>query len=201
MTIKSLQGTSLTNNIFYRSMLAGNDAFFPEFESDDFLEEVVLTTAASSVTFSGLDAYSDYKHLQLRWVVRSSKASTADALVLNVNGDTGNNYRAHMLRGSGSSVTSAAYLDQNRIEVCNIIGDTGASGNFNAGFMDILDFASTTKNKTFRQLSGQTTNSQNVELRSGLWQSTSAMTSFVLDQETGPNFIAGSRFSLYGSKG
>jgi len=167
----------------------------------DLLETTTLGSSASSVTFSGLGSYSDYAHLQIRWLVRSSKSSTGDAMVLNINGDTGNNYRAHMLRGSGSTVTSAAFLDQNRIEVCNIIGDTGATGNFNAGVMDLLDFASTSKNKTFRQLSGQTTNSQNIEFRSGLWQSTSAITSLVFDQETGPNFVTGSRFSLYGIKG
>jgi hypothetical protein len=167
----------------------------------DLLETTTLTSSASSVSFTGLGSYSDYAHLQIRFLVRSSRSAISDALVLNVNGDTGNNYRAHMLRGSGSSVTSAAYLDQNRIEVCNIIGDTGATGNFNAGVMDLLDFASTSKNKTFRQLSGQTTNSQNIEFRSGLWQSTSAITSLVFAQESGPNFVSGTRFSLYGIKG
>jgi hypothetical protein len=34
-------------------------------EAFDLLETTTLTTSASSVTFSGLGAYSDYKHLQI----------------------------------------------------------------------------------------------------------------------------------------
>ena len=37
----------------------------------DLLETTTLTSSASSVTFSGLGSYTDYKHLQIRMVIDS----------------------------------------------------------------------------------------------------------------------------------
>ena len=203
MTIKSLQSTSLTNNIFYRSMLAGNDAYFPEFESDDFLEEVVLTTSASSVTFSGLGAYSDYKHLQIRFVGRTDIANTsARDLLVRLNADTGNSYAYHNLYGTGSEVNSRQASTTGGMFQREVFADgNNTTGVFGAGIIDILDFSSTSKNTTIRTLLGvNATSSTIVALSSGLWNSTSAVTSVTLAPNSS-NLVAGTRFSLYGSKG
>jgi hypothetical protein len=199
MTIKSLQSTSLTNNIFYRSMLAGNDAFFPEFESDEFLEEVVLTSSASSVTFSGLGAYSDYKHLQLRAIARTDAATSSTAAKLNFNSDTGANYAQHRIGAAGSSVFSSAAASQNNGTPFSIVG-TDISDAWGVGIMDILDFSSAYKNTTVRTLGGYAGGLSLVDFRSDLYISTSAITQLQLTAQSG-SFIAGSRFSLYGSKG
>ena len=199
MTIKSLQSTSLTNNIFYRSMLAGNDAYFPEFESDDFLEEVVLTSSASSVTFSGLGAYSDYKHLQIRSVARTDRSNIVTDLAITLNGVTTSSYAWHALYGSGSSVSSAGVSNSSNIRVGSIVGASATSGHYAPTVIDLLDFNSSTKNSTVRSLSGRTEGNQ-LWFGSGLLNSTSAITSVELQCESF-NFVAGSRFSLYGSKG
>ena len=203
MTIKSLQSTSLTNNIFYRSMLAGNDAFFPEFESDDFLEEVVLTTSASSVTFSGLASYATagYKHLQIRHVSRLDSIYNGGTLLIQFNGDTGSNYARHFIQGSGSSVTATAQSSVSYGDAGNSVGGAQATGVFGAAVLDILDFASTSKNTTTRNLGGVAGPSYNsIRLVSSLWNNTAAVTSIRLYQGATDNFVAGSRFSLYGSK-
>ena len=202
MAIKSLQHSSLEDNIFYRSMLAGNDAYFPEFESDDFLEEVVLTSSASSVTFSGLDAYSDYKHLQVRWVGRGDAAVTYSNAAMRVNGDAGSNYAKHDLRGDGSSVSSNAAAGASSFYIGNVPFGSSTANAFGAAVIDVLDFASTNKNTTFRVLSGDTIAPQ-VTLSSGLYVSTSAVTSVTMFASftAGRNWDTNSRFSLYGSKG
>jgi hypothetical protein len=202
MTIKSLQSTSLTNNVFYRSVLAGNDAYFPEFESDDFLEEVVLSSSASSVTFSGLGAYSDYKHLQIRAIMRSAGTGYQTSLNMRANGDTASNYWTHKLAGNGSAVSSGAinttrfYLDPGLLE-----GST-ASGNFSPMILDILDFSNPNKTTTIRGTQGvygsARTSDRWVSLFSGLWNNTAPLTSFEIYVAS---FEAGTRFSLYGSKG
>jgi hypothetical protein len=199
MTIKSLQSTSLTNNIFYRSALAGNDAFFPEFESDDFLEEVVLTSSSSSVTFSGLGAYAaDYKHLQIRAVARMSFANAERSLVLRFNSDTSSNYNNHGLYSSGSSVASYYFADT-YIGVGSFSAANATAGSFGAGVIDVLDAYATSKNTTIRTFTGAATTPQ-ISLRSGLWRNTAALTSITLLDPTS-DLVAGSRFSLYGSKG
>lgn len=201
MANKSLLHSSLTDNIFYRSMLAGNAAYFPEFESDDFLEEVVLTSSASSVTFSGLDAYSDYKHLQIR-VINGDSLNAAGGTwsALRMNGDSAVNYDSHMLRGTGSSVVSNR-SQTNRMYVFNSPYGGGNADGYGASIIDILDFSSTVKNTTVRGLSGYHIDGVGeIGLFSGLWVNTSAVTSIEL-QTGNANFTSGSRFSLYGSKG
>ena len=208
MANKSLQHSSLTDNIFYRSMLAGNDAYFPEFESDDFLEEVVLTSSAASVTFSGLGAYSDYKHLQIRAVA----AQTANSYdwKMRVNGDaTLGNYRSHYIWGNGSTVTSDS-TNVTYFQLKQSIPRLSASGygadvddSFNATIVDVLDFSDTSKNTTVRTLSGfheASSLGQGISLNSGGWFDTTAITSISFEPISG-SLVAGSRFSLYGSKG
>jgi hypothetical protein len=194
MTIKSLQSTSLTNNIFYRSMLAGNDAFAPD--AENFLEEVVLTTSAASVTFSGLDAYSDYKHLQVRMIAQTTRSSAGDNLYVFLNGDTtGANYTGHELEGNGSAAeghTDNGLALGGRVQ---ILGSTTADA-FAPVILDILDFSSASKNTTARIFAG----SYYVTLASGAWLNTAAVTAITLDK-FGPSWSTGSRFSLYGSKG
>ena len=201
MAIKSLKHSSLTDNAFYRSVLAGNDAYFPEFESDDFLEEVVLTTSASSVTFSGLASYAtDYKHLQIRWVARGSNASNSNSLQMELNADTGNNYARHYFTGTGSSVVSGDQTAKEYLIRMTYPASQETADTFGAGVVDLLDAFSSSKNTTARALSGSSgVNLPRISLDSGLWLNTAAITSIRLWSD-GSNLIAGSRFSLYGSK-
>ena len=201
MANKSLQHSSLTDNIFYRSMLAGNDAYFPEFESDDFLEEVVLSSAASSVTFTGLGTYATagYKNLQIRMV---GKTTAYPGFYLIFNSDTGNNYALHRLTGNGTNTTSANITNHDTMIFINSLPDEAAATNeFGAAVADILDFSNIYKNTTVRVLAGcHYTDYPNIQLHSGLWNNTAAVTSIgILNAQSG-NFVAGSRFSLYGSK-
>ena len=70
---------------------------------------------------------------------------------------------------------------------------------FGGGVVDILDPYSTTKNKTIRGLGGLA--ATNIALRSGSWASTDSVTSITCLPFSGGNWVAGSRFSLYGIKG
>ena len=202
MTIKSLQSTSLTNNIFYRSMLAGNDAFLPEFESDEFLEEVVLTSSASSVTFTGLASYATagYKHLQIRMVTKNTDTSQSN-LGITVNGDTAANYASHNLYGNGSSVFSNAASSQDKMLYFRTANSTDAASIFGAAILDVLDFSSTNKKSTFKWFWGKpATSATEIGLASGLWNNTSAVTSISIFPFSS-TFTAATRISLYGSKG
>jgi hypothetical protein len=182
-------------------MLAGNEAFV---DSDyELIASEILTTSESSITFSNLGDYSaTYKHLQLRYVARSSYAGNGESMYFRFNGDTGNNYSHHRMYGTGSSVASVGTSSTSYINVGFIASGTGSS-TFGAGVVDVLDTYSMTKNKTTRSLNGVhiTTGAHLVSLGSGARYNTASITSIDLFSETASNFVAGSRFSLYGIKG
>jgi hypothetical protein len=164
----------------------------------DLLETTTLSTSASSVTFSGLGAYSDYKHLQIRMIGRSNRSGFSISNIdLRINGDTGSNYSYHSLFGAGSVYSQgASSSDKIRTEPA-ITAATATSGAFSARVYDFLDFSSASKNTTVRVLAGSAVGG--IGLSSGAWLNTAAVTSLTLIDAQG-SFIAGSRFSLYGVK-
>jgi hypothetical protein len=168
----------------------------------DLLETTTLTTSASSITFSGLGAYSDYKHLQIRMVTRADTSGFA-AHYMEFNGDSAANYTTHRLLGTGSSVSPNNYVAEDYIR----LGDSerltqSVADSFAPTIVDLLDFASTTKTTTARVLNGRTGGvsgaSPRINLNSGLWTSTDAITSVLFKNFA--NYVAGTRISLYGVK-
>lgn len=163
---------------------------------------IITGSSTSSVTFSNLGDYSStYKHLQLRYIYRDSTAGQYGSGFIRLNGDGGNNYTAHQIRGNGSSIGSIGSTGRPYIGGITGTGNTATANVFAGGIVDLLDAYSTTKNKTVRLLAGRAlAGDPEVIFHSGVWLNTSSLTSLqVLTVET--NFIAGSRFSLYGIKG
>jgi hypothetical protein len=164
------------------------------FGTYELIQTTILGSTTASVTFSGLSEYAGlYKHLQIRAV---PKISTADnALHIQVNADTGNNYRWHMLYTStGTSVLSFDSGSTSSVRA-TYTPDTTANI-FAATIVDILDPFSTTKNKTIRSLGGYGT--PRLGLYSGVWLNTNAVTEIKLIAIAGSSLLTGSRFSLYG---
>jgi hypothetical protein len=166
----------------------------------ELISSTILGGTAASVTFSNLGDYSStYKHLQIRTLARVSGATT-ETLLIRLNSDTGSNYSWHGLSGNGTSVSSFA-LTSNSYMGIGIHPGTNSSANiFGPTVIDFLDTYSTTKNKTARSLGGMNGALTTVRLHSGLWQSTSSLTSIQVFSEA-TNFVAGSRFSIYGLRG
>jgi hypothetical protein len=169
----------------------------------DLLQTTVLTSDTRSVTFSGLGSYSAYKHLQVRMVVRSA-TNNATTMRLRVNGDSGSNYVDHYIRGTGSAAQTNVRTSQAQMDfaVSFVSRSDFTANQFGVGVLDVLDFNSGSKTKTFRLLAGfgQPSNSGQIGLAGGLWNSTSAMTSLELYHGTFENWQSGCRFSLYGIK-
>lgn len=201
MGVYSLTKSSIKNWVKYPNMMAGSAYLTPA--SDDLITQTVLASSAASLTFDvSTLAAQGYKHLQLRIVARSDSGTVYEELYMRVNGDSGSNYVRHSLQGDGTSVTSNALTPPTNMEIGSMLGNTATASSFGVAIIDILDFASTSKNKTFRSMSGRVNSGQNnINLRSGLWMSTAAITSLTIDKIFGTNWITGSRFSLYASKG
>ena len=148
----------------------------------------------STVSFSSIP--STYKHLQIRYIGRTSSNQNT---IMRFNGDTGTNYSLHFLYGQGSSTGAAAETPQTYIYTDVL---TGSTTGYTAAVIDILDYTSVNKNKTVRSLSGQDLNgtASYVFYSSGVWRNSStAITSITF--YGGANYDQYSSFALYGIKG
>lgn len=167
--------------------------------SYELISSTILTSSQASVTFSNLGDYSStYKHLQIRFTARRSTSGSVST-VMRFNSDTGSNYTRHWLRGNGSSVVSGAIAPDTSMFAGTHPGSDSTSGIFSGNIVDILDAYATSKFKTVRVFTGRS--SENVELQSGLWRNTNALTTIVIYPDTTGDWVSGCRFSLYGIKG
>lgn len=176
--------------------------FRPPSAASDFelLESAILTSNQQVITFSGLAAYaSTYRHLQLRVAARDTRGlASQNTTRLQFNGDTSANYySSHTLEGNRSSVVSTAGSQITYIEAFLQTSSSATANLFTGAVVDILDPFATNKNTTLRSFHSGVTG---VFLRSGLWMNTSALTSISLIAFAS-NYVAGSRFSLYGIRG
>lgn len=86
------------------------------------------------------------------------------------------------------------------------VGSAALSNTYSAFVIDILDYASSTKNKTIRTFMGVNGNnnantSQVVGMFSNLWIDTSAINQITLVNRNGIAFNSSSTIALYGIKG
>jgi hypothetical protein len=199
-----------TDKISYKSMLAGNTTWIgwePAGAFDALGSITVGSTSLASVVFTGIPT--GYKHLQVRYIVKSSRSvsNPLDELNLRMNDDSGNNYAQHCFfgEGSGAGIANAVVISGNNIELgSGFIGDALSGSQFGVGILDILDYSSSSKTKTIKLLGGVDFNGApvyggRVGIGSGVWNSTSPITSLTLFADNG-NIIQNSSFTLYGVK-
>ena len=162
-------------------------------------ESIATATGTGSsgvITFSSIAG--TYSHLQLRMTGRSSNANTEIAITCN--SDTGANYSRHFLYGDGSATGAGASTSASSMSIAYVAPSTGLASTNAVNVIDILDYANTNKYKTFRVLTGLDVNGSGgyVQLSSGAWRSTSAITSITLTLSG--NYTTATSFALYGIK-
>lgn len=151
------------------------------------------TTSNSIAEFTSIA--NTYKHLQIRGTFDSS----GNSVLVQFNNDTAGNYVVHALYGDGSSPSAVGTTGSSRAVHPDIFyGGFPSSSYRNVFIIDIIDYASTSKYKTVRTFSGLDSNGGTapyIGLGSGLWQSTSAISSIKFNTNTTGTF------ALYGLKG
>lgn len=188
------------------SQITGHlNPFTPTGSYDALASYTIGSGGASEVVFSGLPTGGQYSHLQIRVIGRTSGTGNRTHTIVQFNSDTGSNYRWHTLAGTGASAVSedaGSAVSFIRIGSSNLpMGDAG-SNIFGVTVADILDYASTTKNKVTRSLAGQDQNDTTgrISFGSGLWLNTSAINSIKVYPD-GANWAQYTNISLYGVKG
>ena len=166
------------------------------------ISTTTLSTDTATVTFSSIPG--TYAHLQLRCLIRSNRSIGDGAdLKIKFNGSS-TDYAFHDLSGDGASATAASDTSAVAISLQRIASDNTAGSNIFAGMViDILDYTSTSKNKTVRSLGGYDRNGGGqISLSSGLWYaSPAAITSIELTTTATTSFKQYTQFALYGIKG
>lgn len=180
----------------------------PVFSSYESISTVTVGSGGTgTITFSSIP--STYKHLQIRALVRESRATYGiSEFNMTFNSDTGSNYSHHGLWGDGSGASASGNSSTNSIRVGNGTFGTDTGTAFGAGIIDILDYANTSKNKTARILAGVDVNGTvggiggRVGEFSGAWYNTSAISTITLvPASPATDFNQYSSFALYGIKG
>ncbi len=156
-------------------------------------ESIATTSGGStSITFSSIP--STYKHLQIRGIAAGVNNTFAD---MTFNGDTSSIYAQHDIYGDGASAGAEAGANRANIPVTAL---PNVANIFNGFVIDILDYSDTNKFKTARVLQGRDTNGGGtIYFMSGLWRSTSAISSITITSRSG-NIASNSTFALYGVK-
>ena len=144
--------------------------------SNFFIISQQNVSAVSTVTFSSIPA--TYKSLQLRFNLVWSVANANGTPKIQFNGDTGGNYGYHVLEGDGSGAGSGGAVSQTSILPMGAQGITYPL----VGIVDVIDYANANKNKVTKSLTGFNNNTATgvIDVRSGVWFSTAAITSLTV---------------------
>ena len=155
----------------------------------------VTSGGTADITFSSIPQ--TYTHLQIRMI---AQGTSGGGIFTIFNSDTATNYSYHSLTGDGATATSNSGTTAANMLIVRNGGIQTAANTFSAGVIDILDYANTNKYKTLRTLNGGDANgSGNIQLESGNWRNTVAVTSITLTHN-GSGFAQYSSFALYGIK-
>lgn len=164
------------------------------------IAETVLSGTAATVTFSNIPA--SFRHLHLIAQTRTDRVAEIDAARLRFNGDTGNNYDEQHYTANSTTLSGAANIAAASMQ----IGATEAANSraLNSGplIIDVLNYTSggekwvLSRSAAFGNVSAAT--DMLIQNYIGRWRGTGAITSLTLLPNTGPNFVSGCTFQLYG---
>jgi hypothetical protein len=154
--------------------------------------------SAASITFSSIP--STYKHLQLRVLVRDANSANSQ-YVFYFNAGATPTYGSHRLTGNGTAVTATGTASNAEMQYAAFTGAITTS-TYGVAIIDVIDYASTTKNKTIRSMFGFDSNGAGtIGLSSAVWVATNAVTAITFYNANNNGLATGSVFSLYGIKG
>lgn len=174
--------------------------------SSGSFESIATVTSTSGTELSLVlnSIPSTYKHLQLRFSLTMASGGTSLPRLRINNDSTDTRYYEHGVYANGTNIY-VGWLAPGNQEFNRLLTDesNGSSTTYpTIGILDILDYANTNKYKTFRSLVGIDMNgSGGIDLRSGTYASTNAITRLDFLTNSGYAFKVGSTFDLYGIKG
>ena len=162
----------------------------------------VLGSSAATITFSPIAG--TYNHLLIKLTGMSDGGVIATPVTVQLNGDATANYDnvGQQISGSGGgALFGAATAGNTFIPVCAMTGASGPANVSSTMDIELNDYANTTFYKQVNARGAEEQGATNgdffLQLASGWWHNTAAITSITLGLGSG-NFVAGTRATLYG---
>lgn len=203
MAVSKFSTNSLKTPLKYSSLLAGNTAYDP-YTTTLAYDSIasVSPSGTDTITFSSIPG--TYSSLKLIYTSQSTYTAYNTNVRMRFNGDTADNYGDRGIFTDGNtpyylySNGPRGWMDLNY----GIQTGTYMASGWGVGEVDIPNYAATDVYKNAQGLAGVNALSYPAGYfsnASGYWKSTAAITSITLYSSAG-NYVAGSRFSLFGVK-
>lgn len=135
--------------------------------------------------------------------VRTDAVAEIDVLLLRLNSDTGANYDRENITGNFTTISSGGSRAQTSMAIGAIEAASSRASNFGPIDINIFGYSRTDAEKwafsrgaAFGNVSADL--DLFIQLLANRWRNPTAISSITLLPNTGPNFVSGSRFGLYG---
>ena len=199
MGVTKLTTNGIIASAKYDSFKANNQPVM----GGDFQSIATVTVGSggsATITFSSIA--STWSHLQIRYIARSAYAGNTSSLKIRFNSDTASNYYSyHEIYADGATAAAYAGGAAGYMQFDQITAANKSASIFGAGIIDILNYGSSTNNKTVRFLDGWDANGSGaVVFGSALWKPSivAAVSQIDITEFNGSNFAQYSSFALYG---
>jgi len=200
MAISRLSSSRLTSGLpkYTKTWDQSTSGPIPAFDSI----QTITTSGSTQITFTNIPQ--TYKHLQLRFIVRTNYSVMDSMYLYNFNGDTGNTNSSHyQLYGSGAALSGGIQYGSYSSFIGYCPGSTALANTFGVGVVEILDYSNPLKLKTIRAVTGWEDNTSGANsLVSALPIDKPALNPVTtLSVAFNGTIQAGSHFALYGMRG
>jgi len=165
------------------------------------LADETKASAAASFDFTSLPG--GYSALMIVWSGRSANASNSDIVLARFNNDSGNNYdRQRRENPASTTLSEVQNLAGASVLSGNVTANSSTSGWAGSGEILVVNYAGTTFHKIARSKSFMRTSDGSVNNDMGdqgaIWKNTAAIDRVTLFLNSGGNWMAGSRCTIYG---
>ena len=161
------------------------------------ISKSILGSSATSVDFTSIP--STYTDLKVVMSYRSDQSATNDAGYCYFNGSS-SGYSNVFLYGYGSGYGSVG-SNTTGIYLCPLNAATSSANTFSNTEFYIPNYTSSNnKSVSVDGIQEDNNGTAFIALNAGLWSNTAAINRITIYPATGPNFVSGSSFYLYGIK-
>lgn len=163
----------------------------------EIINKTVLGSSAASVDFTSIS--SSYTDLKIVMSYRSDQSATNDSAYCYFNGIS-SGYSNIFIYGTGSA-TGSVGSNTTGIYLCPLNAGSSTANTFSNTEFYIPNYTSSNyKSVSVDGVQEDNASTAFMAFNAGLWSNTEAINQITIYPATGPNFVSGSSFYLYGIK-
>jgi len=198
--ILQVRASSYTSGTVAVTILTSTAAISGSTGAMTLISQQVVSTPSSTITFSGIPG----SHSDLMLTIRGSGADSGllTNMGIQFNGDVAADYDYTFASGSGTTVSAFSASAVTNMYAGSLPGATATAGSSGQAVVYIVGYAGTSLDKNLTVDNGwlETQGTTTTYFKRGVfgqWRSTAAITSVTVLNQSGSNFNAGTRFTLY----